>query len=799
MILQIFDKGKWTALLLLVSCFYSACALSEDIIVSVPENFPPHYSVDNNGLPTGFAIDVFNEIANIAEISFKYRAYPNWNEVFNAVKSGEADVIPNLGINQERKQWADFTKSVETFPIVLIVRKDSEYKLISDLKGKSIAVVKDNIGAKIMEGENDFILTQYDSPNDALLSLLSGEVDGWVYPKSVAESIAYRSGLENRINFAEKPLKEIYRAIAVKKGNVDLLEKLNAATNSFIWTDAYKNIFNKWHGSPKPFWTTQIVLYLVGTIISIFIFLYWLGYTRTLKDSNVNLENQVQLRTQEINKAQKEEAAARSMLQYVLDNIPVAVFWKDRNLSYLGCNKRFATDAGLENPNEIIGKTDYQMVWKDRADLYRTDDSSVMEMDKAKLAYEEPQTSNHGLIWLQTSKIPMHDDNNDVIGLLGVYEDITKRKEHENELAEAKESAQQANQAKSQFIANMSHELRTPMHSISSFANLAIKRSDDEKQLRYLQNIRTSSIRLTGLLNDLLDLSKLESGKMEAEFIEQDLTTLIQQSASEVNSLAQDKNITISINTEENFECMIDHGLITQVIVNIFSNAIKFSPNNSVIDVNLETNKNQFCDNSSQQLIKIRVIDEGVGIPPDEIDQVFDKFVQSSKTKSNSGGTGLGLPISKEIIELHKGKIWVESPPDGREKGSAFIMELPVLQGLENRLTFDNVQDAINAHLEWRKDIEKICENKDFSNEVNVSNVSNHHLCPLGQWIDSGELEYDDLDTMKKVHEEFHLLAAECVAFCKIGDIRNETKKRDEFLSASDGVIEILRSWASQK
>jgi signal transduction histidine kinase len=123
------------------------------------------------------------------------------------------------------------------------------------------------------------------------------------------------------------------------------------------------------------------------------------------------------------------------------------------------------------------------------------------------------------------------------------------------ELEIAKEKAETANQEKSEFLANMSHELRTPMHAILSFASLALKKSEDKKQTRFLQNIRTSGIRLTNLLNDLLDLSKLEAGKMDGEFIKQDLTTLIEQSIAEMSSLLSDKQIAIKLNSHEHYDC----------------------------------------------------------------------------------------------------------------------------------------------------------------------------------------------------------------------------------------------------
>jgi len=237
---------------------------------------------------------------------------------------------------------------------------------------------------------------------------------------------------------------------------------------------------------------------------------------------------------------------------------------------------------------------------------------------------------------------------------------------------EAKNNAELANKEKSRFLANMSHELRTPMHAILSFSNLGIKHIKDEKVKGYLEKIHISGDRLTTLLDNLLDLSKLEAGKLTPELKENNLTTVVLKSIDEVSSLLSDKNIAIKMDQTTSLTGYFDSKLITQVLVNILSNAIKFSPDDSTIEVVLHRNSLE-----ADKVLSLTVIDEGIGIPKNEQEDVFDSFVQSSKTRSKSGGTGLGLPISKEIIELHHGKIWVESPPKNRETGAAFTFIIP--------------------------------------------------------------------------------------------------------------------------
>ena len=233
----------------------------------------------------------------------------------------------------------------------------------------------------------------------------------------------------------------------------------------------------------------------------------------------------------------------------------------------------------------------------------------------------------------------------------------------------AKEAAEAANQAKSEFLANMSHELRTPLHGILSFAGFGVRRYKDaspEKTLEYFSHIDQSGKILLALLNDLLDLAKLESGKMNFVFRQHDLNHLTSNVIDEFRSLVSEQDLTVHYAYASSVcDIEMDSRKIMQVLRNLLSNAVKFSPPGSTIDVKLVEKKD--C-------LQVSVKDAGVGIPNSELQTVFDKFIQSSKTKTGAGGTGLGLSISREIIDAHGGRIWAENNPEG---GAIFRFELP--------------------------------------------------------------------------------------------------------------------------
>lgn len=249
------------------------------------------------------------------------------------------------------------------------------------------------------------------------------------------------------------------------------------------------------------------------------------------------------------------------------------------------------------------------------------------------------------------------------------------------EAVAAKEIAEEANRAKSEFLANMSHELRTPMHGILGYAQLGISKlepveSDSNKLYKYFHNIDVSGERLLKLLDNLLDLSKLESGMVELHYEVFDLISCVKKVIDDIATLIKNKNLTLDVQVKhKNTQINADKEKVTQVAFNLISNAIKFSNENEKITVIVDDAK--IKDELSGELIPailLSVEDYGVEIPDDELMMVFNKFVQSSKTKTKAGGTGLGLAISKEIIDEHKGTIWVESSVKG---GTKFSFILP--------------------------------------------------------------------------------------------------------------------------
>jgi PAS domain S-box-containing protein len=264
------------------------------------------------------------------------------------------------------------------------------------------------------------------------------------------------------------------------------------------------------------------------------------------------------------------------------------------------------------------------------------------------------------------------------IMVLEMFYDISKRQQLQKDLINQRDTlkirAQEltaANKTKTEFLANMSHELRTPLNSIIGFSEILHDLTFgplNEKQLKYISNVLTSGNHLLTLINDILDLSKVEAGKMELVYDEFVVSTVINEIKTLVISIASKKNIMINVITYEKLITIhADGGKFKQILFNLMSNAIKFSPNGGSVTIDAK------CIND---MVQIAITDTGIGISKEDQKKLFQPFVQvDASTSRQFEGTGLGLALVKRFVGLHGGKVWIESEPG---KGSTFTFTIPI-------------------------------------------------------------------------------------------------------------------------
>ena len=369
---------------------------------------------------------------------------------------------------------------------------------------------------------------------------------------------------------------------------------------------------------------------------------------------------------------ERDLALQTATLNTLFDSIPDFIFTKDVNLCYMQCNKSYLAHLGFSR-DDVIGKNDIEGFKLDQklVEEYWTWDRKVINEGKRIILEERIPGADGTNPLYETVKAPLML-NGEIIGLLGISHDITKRKEME-------EAALSASRSKSVFLANMSHEIRTPMNSIIGFSELALDGETSPRTSEYLAKIKVSAEWLLQIINDILDISKIESGRMELENIPFDMHELFSSCRTLIMPKAEEKGITLHFYAEPSIgkKPLGDPTRLRQVLVNLLSNAVKFT-NTGTVKVLAQI---LHRDNNAVTM-QFEIKDSGIGMTAEQIAKIFDPFTQAETgTTRQYGGTGLGLSITKNMLELMGGKLSVESTPG---VGSKFSFNL----------TFDTIDVA---------------------------------------------------------------------------------------------------------
>ncbi|SDC65507.1 PAS domain S-box protein [Williamwhitmania taraxaci] len=395
----------------------------------------------------------------------------------------------------------------------------------------------------------------------------------------------------------------------------------------------------------------------------------------------------------------------RSLMETFLQNTPDYIYFKDEQSRYIRVNLAVAKSFGLDEPNKLIGKTDFDFLGFEHASNARADEVQILKTGIPIVAKDEKEVKADGSeSWMLTTKMPLRDKDGAIVGTFGISKDISERKNaeleleqnqkvlqrqnsayadlneeltHSNihiaainaELLKAKEHAEESDRLKSSFLSNMSHEIRTPMNGLLGFSEMLTNPNvDAERRLFYVDIIRKTSDQLLTIINDILDMARIETNQVNVFSRNVTLFPLLQNTHALFLERAEKQSVKLILNVSEEdkrIELMTDEVKVNQVINNLVGNALKFTSSGSV----------EFGYKRQNDKIQFFVKDTGIGIGKEHFKIIFQRFRQvETEIVRNYGGSGLGLSISKAFVEVMGGEIWVESEIG---KGTIFYFTLP--------------------------------------------------------------------------------------------------------------------------
>ncbi len=591
---------------------------------SIPEPVTMHHSctayIFKSGEPLLLTQELFDDLAERKEVSLVGTNSPSWIGIPLPTPTGTIGVLVLQHYEKEQvysEQDVKFLTSVGSQIAAAIQRKRSEDELRES----------ENIFRRVFDESADPILlldnTGFTNCNAAPFSFL-----GYSSKKELLDKKPWELS----------PEKQPDGQLSSAKVELMVNKAIEEGYNRFEW------IHKKKDGTDLPVEVMLTPIELKGKQI---IYTVWRDITDRMY-------------------AEEKLREERLLLRTVIDNLPASIYCKDVDGRKTLANRAELKMMGANSEDEVLGKTDFDFYPKELAEGFFAYDQSVIKNMEPVINREEYLVDSNGeKKWILTSKIPMVDDNGSIIGLVGIGRDVTERVKITKEIEERNEQLTKLNAEKDKFFSIIAHDLKSPFTGLLGLTELMVDCSDSfttDEFVEYSKSINKASQKLYKLLENLLEWAQVQRGTITFTPMNLDLAQIVSQSIDTIYQRALQKQITIINEITTSQEVFTDEKMTETVLRNLLSNAVKFTKSGGKVIVKAES--------ADDNTIRVSVEDTGVGIQQKDIDRLFkiEEKVSSEGTEGESS-TGLGLLLCKEFVEMHGGKIWVESE---NGKGSKF-------------------------------------------------------------------------------------------------------------------------------
>lgn len=645
------------------------------IITRGPDDYPPYIFTNEKGEPDGFCIELFKTVMNKLNLQYQI-SLGHLDSICDMAESepDKVDVVLGSLHTNIRTKFLDFCVPYSDIAFSIVSLKDNNYKTLSELDNKKVIILG--------KSQTYDVLSALHSTKEVIIAntifegldmLANKEGDAMLMNAIPMFYYIDKNKVDDIFSSHSAELEPTLFSMAVTQQNKDLLYKLNKALYELKADGTYDKIYDKWitpyeqHHLSKNVRLLLLASEIIFVLLLIFIFILRLRVnkvTKKLKQKNSEISIIVEkLKKENELKSKIEKQLRQEELKFrtIVNSTNEAILIHDAKTgTVIDCNTSTLQMYGYERKEDFL-----------KGNIHLLSNTNSEAKDKIE------EVIKKGAIrfeWLAVRKdkstfwteISMHCcEINEKTSIVAVVRNIDESKKIKDQIIADKEKAEKNNLMKSVFLANMSHEIRTPLNAIVGFSNMLESAESEADRKNFKSIILKNSDLLLQLINDILDMSKIESGEFLMQMSKFTVSSICEQVLSTIE-FKIDKTI-ISLCNEANFNCIVesDRNRISQVIINFLTNAIKFTPSGSIT---LRTEK---VENNK---VEISVIDTGIGIPKDKIDSIFDRFLRLNTFVQ---GSGLGLSICQIIMQQLGGEIGVESEAG---IGSRFWIRLPYIQ-----------------------------------------------------------------------------------------------------------------------